>query len=508
MIEPSPDLTRHGSGRQNHNLPSQWAKLIARLRAHGKRAAWACVLVAAAFGAYSYVNAPTAVPVVAVKAVDAAETLGAAGRVQGEKTADLGLDVAGVVTRVLVREGDRVGAGQLIMSLDKSELDSSVQSAYDAVRSAEAEYARASRPPLSSEIARARAEISQARQVGDARVAQAQARVSELRAGARPQELREAEVELQHRRRLLTKAQTDLKRTQNLVKQGALARASLEQAEADVDAAQTSVSVQQERLSMLKAGPRAGEMQEALAALSEARASRDTGVKAAQEGLNVLLANPRPEDVAAARAKADQARSELRRAENVRGKADLRAPFAGVVASVPVEQGQSVSPGQTLVVLHQMSRPVITVETDEENLKLLRVGQTAAVSSDAYPGQTFDAALIDLGSRIDSERGTIELKLRPAGPVSWLRPDMTVDVNIITRPSARRMVVPPSALTRVNGRSSVMVVRDGIAVPVPVTTGGSGPAGIAISGDLRDGELVARDASRITPDSRVKAVRG
>ncbi len=504
MIEPSPDAGRSDIARANRRFWVSLMKVGLRVRNNWTRIAWTCLFVAAGLGAYVYVSAPTPVPVAAVRTVTAAETLGATGKVQGERVTDLGLDVSGVVRQVYVKEGDRVRAGQLMLVLDKSELDARVQGASDAVRSAQAELARASRGPLASEVSRARAELAQARLVGSARVAQAQARLNELRAGARPQEVKEAQVELQRRKRVLARAETDLKRTKELVREGAVAQTSLDQAEADVDAAQAEVAVQQEKLSLLNAGPRADQVAEARAAVAEAVASRDTGARAAQEALNTLLSTPRPEDVTAARAKVSEAQAELRRATDVRLKTDLRAPFDGIVAGVPVEEGQSISPGQALVVLHEMVRPVIKVETGEENLRVLSVGQTATVSSDAYPGRTFSAALVDLGSSVDPSRGTIEVKLRPLAPVSWLRPDMTVDVNIITKRGARRMVVPTGAVTKVGGRSSVLVLRNGKAVPVPVTTGGAGPTGVAVSGDLRDGELVVRDASGVTPGSDVR----
>lgn len=506
MIEQSPEIAQTDLARANRRFWVSLLKVGLRVRGNWTRLAWTCLLAGAGLGAYTYVSAPTPVSVAAVWTVTAAETLGATGKVQGERVTDLGLDVSGIVQRVYVKEGDRVRKGQLMLVLDRSELDARVQAAGDGVRSAQAELARASRGPLASELSRARAELAQARLVGDARVAQAQARLNELRAGARPQEVKEVQVELQRRKRVLTRAEADLKRTKELVREGALAQSSLDRAEAEVDAAQAEVQVQEQRLSLLNSGPRAEQVAEARAAVAEAIASRDTGARAAQETLNILLSNPRPEDVNAARAKVSQAQAELRRAMDVRLKTDLRAPFDGIVAGIPVEEGQSVSPGQALVVLHEMVRPVITVETGEENLQVLSVGQTATVSCDAYPGRTFSATLIDLGSRVDPSRGTIEVKLRPLTAVSWLRPDMTVDVNVITKRDARRMVVPAGALTKVGGRSSVLAVRGGKAVPVPITTGGAGPAGVAVSGDLRDGELVVRDASGVTPNSVVRPV--
>ena len=509
MAEPAPDQGANDGlwDGTRPEAPSVWRRAGSLLRANSKRLVWAAAVVAAGLAAYSYVSSPLRVRYAVVKTITTAETLGASGKVEGERVARLGLDIPGVVRSIYVKEGDTVAAGALIMSLAKSELDAKVRSARNAVTSALAELARASRPPLSSEIREARAELSQAISVGQARVAQAQARLGNLKSGSRPQEIKQAEAELKRTKQHLAKVQQDRDRIEQLVNEGAVAQSDLDQARSEVDSAQTDMVVQEQRLSLLKAGPRPGEVEEAEAALAEAKASRDTSVKAAQERLNTLLSLPRREDVEAARARVDEARAQLAQAGEARSKSDLRAPFEGVVAGIPVEQGQSISPGQTLVVLHEMAKPVIEVETDEENLSVLSVGQQAVVSSDAYPGRTFNAALYDLGSQVNPERGTITVKLRPLDPVTWLRPDLTVDVNIITRRNVRRTVLPPDTLTKAGGRSVVLVIRDCVTVPVPVRTGAAGPVGVAVYGDLKNGDIVARDASEVEPNVDVVCVR-
>ncbi len=480
--------------------------VITVLRANLKRFVWASVVVALGLGTYLYVSSPAKVQVAVVRTTVTEETLGATGKVRGEKSVELGLDITGVVQRIYVKNGDSVRAGQILLSLDASDLNASADAARAAVSTAQAELARASRPPLASEVSRARAELEQARSVGDARVAGAQARLSDLQAGARSQEIAEAQAELQRQKALLSKAESDLHRTERLVKQGAVAKTMLEDAQTQVETARAMENAQEERVSALKAGSRPSQITEAKASVEEAKASRDTSIRAAREALNTILSNPRPEDVRAARARLDQSRAELRRAVDLRSKTDLRAPFDGVVADLPVEQGQSVSPGQKLVVYQEISRPIVEVETDEGNLKSLRMGQRAIVSADAYPGQTFEAVLYDLGSQVDADRGTITIKLRPLSRPAWLRPDLTVDVNIITDTRARRIVLPADSITRHDGRSVVYVVRDGKAVPVSVTPGAIGAHGVVVTGDLSDGMTVVRNASSVEAGGDVEPV--
>lgn len=476
------------------------------IRANVKRMVWAVALVAVGVGTYLYISSPAAVHVAMVKTVETEETLGATGRVRGEKSVDLGLDMSGVVRNVYVKNGDVVRAGTVLLTLDKTDLDAGADAAKAGLTSAEAELARASRPPLQSDIRRAQIELEQARIVGDAKIEQAQARLSDLQAGSRSQEVAQAEAELRRQKALLNKSQNDLQRTENLVKQGAVAQSALDDAKTAVETGHAAVAAQEQQVSMLKAGSRPTQIAEARASLAEAKATRDTSIRASTESLKSLLAHPTPEDVRAASAKVDQARAEMRRAVDTSTKGVLRAPFDGVVADLPVEKGQSISPGQKLVVFEEISKPVIEIETDEANLKSLRIGQRAVVSSDAYPGRSFDAVLYDLGSRVDADRGTIKIKLRPTTAVTWIRPSLTVDVNIVTSARAPRIILPADTLTRTDGRQVVYVVRGGQADPVPVTPGGMGSTGVAVSGELKDGDQVVRNAAAVEAHGDVKAV--
>lgn len=480
--------------------------LLGVVKANFKRFAFAAFLAALGFGIYSYVSSPAKVNVAIVKTTVIDETLGATGRIRGEKSVDLGLDLTGVVRRVYVKNGDIVRAGTVLLSLDQTDLDGGVDTARAALGSAQAELIRASRPPLRSEVSRARAELEQANSVGNARVAAAQARLRDVQAGARNQEIAEAQAELQRQKALLNKAVADLHRSERLVRQGAIAQTAVEDARTQVETASACVSAQVQRVSILKSGSRPAQIAEAQASLEESKASRDTNVRAAKEALNTILSSPRPEDINAARAKLNQAKAELRRALDMRLKCVLRAPFDGVVADMPVEQGQSISPGQKLIVFQEIARPIVEVETDEGNLKSLRIGQKAIVSADSYPGQTFKATLYDLGSQVDTDRGTVTVKLRPLSRPSWLRPDLTVDVNIITSTKARRIMLPADTITRHDGRSVVYEIRAGRAVPITVTPGAIGPHGVAVKGKLRDGMAVIRNASSVEAGGNVSVV--
>jgi HlyD family secretion protein len=489
------------------NSSKMHLRIVRHINNNRRRIIWLAVLAIATLATITRITAPTKVNVITVQGVKTTETLGATGVVRGERTVELGLDTVGVVRNTYVKEGNFVRAGTVILSVDQSELNAAVDSAQAGVDSAMAELARVRRSALPSEIEQVRAEIAQADHVGRARVSEAKARLRDLQAGSRHQEIAQVQAGLISKKASLNKAETDLKRMQRLVSAGAVAQQQLDAAKTQVEMERAAVTAEQQRLNLLKAGARPEQLSEARAAVAEAQASYWTGVKAARERLNTLLAQPRHEDVRSAQAKVAQARAEMRRTIAAGNKSEVRAPFDGIVADLIVEKGQSVSPGQNLVEFQEISKPVIEVETDESNLSILNRGMKAIVSTDAYPGRTFQAILYDLGSMANSDRGTVEIKLRPTEHINWLKPELTVDVNIITGTKANRIILPPDTITRINRYSTVLVAKDGIATPVRVTTGAAGPNGVVVSGDLKDGDLIVRQASRISPMKRIRPMK-
>ena len=107
--------------------------------------------------------------------------------------------------------------------------------------------------------------------------------------------------------------------------------------------------------------------------------------------------------MAQARSAVAQAQGGARRARGARSPTWCcgRPPPARVIAR-SVEEGDTVQPGRTLLVLSRPGRTEIVAPVDEKNLALLAVGQKAVVSADAYPERTFARGAGDAGARRSS----------------------------------------------------------------------------------------------------------
>ncbi|HNN93687.1 MAG TPA: efflux RND transporter periplasmic adaptor subunit [Pseudomonadota bacterium] len=155
---------------------------------------------------------------------------------------------------------------------------------------------------------------------------------------------------------------------------------------------------------------------------------------------------PRGVEHALALAGYAQAAASLAQAEARAAESRITASVSAVVLTRSVEPGDLVQPGRTLLVLARDGQTQLSVQPDEKNLAELRLGQSARASADAFPKEHFLAQVSYIAPSIDPQRGTVEVRFLVENPPAYLRPDMTVSVNIEVGSRAAALVVPKEAV--------------------------------------------------------------
>ena len=361
--------------------------------------AGAVLLLALALVAFWWRQRGPQVDVVELQRGPLHRTLLFSARVATLSRVDVGSTVVGRVAQVAVREGAAVRQDELLLQLETQELDSA--------------------------LAQARAAAQQAR-----------ARVAGLRSTGRAT----AQAQLAQAEASLRAAQQELQRTRQLVAQGFLSAARLDEVRKAVDVAQAQQDGARAQLTAL--GERGAELAQAEAQLAQAEAA--VGV------------------------------AQVRRAQ-----AAVRAPADARVLLRQVEPGQIVQPGTPLLRLALAGPTLIEAQVDERFLDQLRVGQAAMVVADAYAGQPFAAEVQSIAPAVDAQRGAVEVKLLPrAAPPDFLREDMTLSVEVRTGARASAVLLPLRALrgvpaggTAAPGADSVWVLEGGRIEARPVRLG-------------------------------------
>lgn len=210
-------------------------------------------------------------------------------------------------------------------------------------------------------------------------------------------------------------------------------------------------------------------------------------------------------EVALAQSALEQARAALVAAQTRLGYAILRAPSAGTVLTRAVEAGDTVQPGAVLLTIAPAGDTELTVQIDEKNLGLLRLGQPALASADAYPGERFAAELAFIAPSVDALRGSVEVRLRVPEPPPYLRHEMTVSIDIEAARREQTLMIPASAVREAGGAQPwVMVVRDGRTVRQPVRLGIRGEGRVEVLEGLAVGEAVVPAALELAVGRAVR----
>jgi HlyD family secretion protein len=167
----------------------------------------------------------------------------------------------------------------------------------------------------------------------------------------------------------------------------------------------------------------------------------------------------------------------------------LTAPFDGMVIERLVEQGDVVQAGHARVRRGPQGAVELVIEPDERNLALLALGQSATASSEAFPGRPLRRARsVYIAPAVDPRRGTIEVRLAVPTPPEYLRPDMTVSVEITVAEREHHHPARRRGAGARRGKPWILVVEDAHAQRRDVEIGISGDTRVEVLRGVAPGE--------------------
>jgi HlyD family secretion protein len=218
----------------------------------------------------------------------------------------------------------------------------------------------------------------------------------------------------------------------------------------------------------------------------------------------------------------DQTRAGLSASRDTLSKTTVRAPIDGVVTTLRVKAGEVTvigtmnNPGTQLMTISDMASVQAVLMVDETDTPTVQVGQKALLLIDAYPGQTFDGVVTEVGQspilRDDSDLQGLtttsdainfKVKVKVQAPPPGIRPGFSVTADIITGTKAKVAAIPLAAVVvrdspngekteagKLKTEEGVYALRGGKAVFVPVKTGLSGELRVEVLTGLTAGEEV------------------
>jgi len=359
--------------------------------------------------------------------------LAARGRVEGATSQEIKLAsrVVGRLQQVVVNDGDPVRANEVVAVLENDDL---------------------------------KAQVDQAR----ANVAHAEAALTRLRNGARPEERDAARAQMEEAQAAADNAGQNFERSKRLFADGGIVSQSvLDQNERDWKMAQARLET-------------------------------------ARQNYKLIMAPPRFEDVAADQAQVDLARAQLAQAQDNYDHTFVRSPVDGVVVKRYMNPGESISYEslyQPIVSVSDTTRLMVRTEIDETDIGKIQLGQRAEIRCDAFRGQAFYGRVVRISGGLGKKKITTDnptekvdtdvlesfVEVDPGSP---LRVGLRVDVYIQMVRKENVLIVPLRAVESSEGVASVRVRAASGLRRQAVRLGAQDGLNVEITEGLNEGDVV------------------
>jgi HlyD family secretion protein len=345
---------------------------------------------------------------------------------------DIAFKTSGRLIERTVDEGDTVQKGMVIARLDREQLLRQRDTAQAALDTAEAQLAE------SQSALRWQRETMQAdMQLRSADLNAAQSQYLQLKNGSRPQEIQEATAAVAAAQSQYDQAKKDWERAQTLYKNDDISTSQYDQYRSRYESSEANLKQVKEHAALVEAGPRSEAIQSAAAQVERARASLKMGQA------NAIETKRREQDIAARQGDIEHAKAQIALIDSQLADTIAVSPINGVVLVKAADPGEILAPGTSVVTVGDIEHPWLRAYIREQDLGRVKLGAKATVTTDSFPGKTYDGHVSFISSEAEFTPKQIQtseervklvyrIKIDIDNPRHELKSNMPADAEILT----------------------------------------------------------------------------
>lgn len=382
---------------------------------------------------YSYLHqTPIKVHAVMVQRGPIRSLISTNGKIEPVQNFEAHAPIATTVKRLLVKEGDHVRKGQLLLQLDDEDIRSQAAKAQAQIKAAQANLAATKNSGTQEEVLTLQTQLTKAQ-------------------GAR------------------NVAQHNLDALKNLQQQGAASLGEVRQAEVTLQNAQADLNLLQQKQKDRYSQP----------------------------------------EVASTEAQAAEAQAAYQSAEDALSKSSVRAPFDGIVYSLPVKPGAFVQAGDLLLQEADLSHVLVRAFVDEPDVGRLQVGERVEITWDAVPGRTWIGAVNTVPSTVKprGNRNVGETTCLIDNKDLRLLPNINVGITIVVAEHSNVLTLQRDALHIDDGTPYVFRIIDNHLKRQSISFSLQNLTRVEITSGLSEGDAVAMPAEELKPLADGAAVK-
>lgn len=406
--------------------------------------------------AYRALSSPTPqVDVVRASAVtsgneEGAIVLSATGYIVAHHTINVNSKVTGRLEWIGVEKGDKVKAGEVIVRLEDQEFRANYEQAKGALENA-------------------------------------RAYLEELQHGSRPEEIQEAQHNLDEARATLANDKITLDRTKELAAGGVVSKQQLDDATAKFQADQEKADSLAKAFELAKIGPR-------------------------------------PEEIARAQGALAQAQGQLDYAKSQLDATVIRAPVTGTILDRTAEKGELITaqfasaaaggPQGSVVSLADLNDLQVELDIAQADFARLFPGQKALVTTDVYPDKVYDGVIAQISPEANRQKATVQVKVQVLRPDRYpgieLRPEENATVKFLANDTPKTskgpagVFVPSAAIRDKDGQKIVLIAFNGKAVQRQIHILSERSDGALVDGLVGGEDVITTAPSSLKDGDKIK----
>ena len=377
--------------------------------------------------------------------------LSATGYIVAHHKINVNTKVTGRVAWIGVEKGDKVKEGQVLVRLEDDEF---------------------------------RAQYEQAKGAAD----NARAYLQELQNGSRPEEVQQAQHNLDEARATLANDKLTLDRSRELAAGGVVSKQNLDDATAKFDSDQQRVNSLEKAFQLMKIGPRQEEI------------ARAKGAELQAEGQQAY------------------AKSQL-------DATVIRAPVTGTILERTAEKGELITSGfasnaeggpqGSVVALADLKDIQVELDIAQDDFAKLSPKQEGTVTLDAFKDRSYKGEIAEMSPEANRQKATVQVKVQILQPDSYLRPEMNATVQFKAKASDDKnastkqtyVFVPTAALRDKDGTKFVLLAFNGKTLRRDVHVEGQRSGGYLVD-SLVGGESVITAGPADLQDGQKIRIKG
>jgi HlyD family secretion protein len=381
---------------------------------------------------------------------EGAIVLSATGYIVAHHTINVNSKVTGRLEWIGVEKGDKVKEGQVIVRLEDQEFRANYEQAKGALENA-------------------------------------RAYLEELQHGSRPEEIQQAQHNLDEARATLANDKITLDRTKQLAAGGVDSKQQLDDATAKFEAD---------------------------------RERADSLAKA----FELARIGPRPEEIARAQGALAQAQGQLDYARSQLDATVIRAPVTGTILDRTAEKGELITaqfasaavggPQGSVVSLADLNDLQVELDIAQADFARLFPGQKSLVTTDVYPDKVYDGVIAQISPEANRQKATVQVKVQVLRPDRYpgieLRPEENATVKFLANEAPKTakgpagVFVPATAIHDKDGKKIVLIAFNGKAVEREIHVVSERSDGALVDGLVGGEDVITTAPSSLKDGDKIK----